>query len=74
MIATGQCYRVVRPFGRGSGPLSACLPGDPPPPVTIKEVPEGQGYSLVVAFRLAAKLAKWPFGLVLEPVAHEVVP
>jgi len=72
--AASAAYRVVRPAGRGSGPLSACLPGDPPPSYTIRAVEDGCGYSLEVAFRLAARLAGWRFGMVLEPVPHEVVP
>jgi hypothetical protein len=64
-------YKVVTP-DRTRGRKTS-LPGDPPPPVTIREVPQGSGYPLQVAFRLAARLAGWPPGLVLEPVAHEVV-
>lgn len=42
-----------------------------PIPVNVTEVNDG-GTSLTQAFRKAAKLAGWPRGLILEPVAHEV--
>lgn len=45
----------------------------PNPTVNVYEVEEGVGTSLSTAFRYAAELAGWPRGLILEPVAHEVV-
>lgn len=64
-------YKVVQPV-RKDGRRVALL-GEPQPPITVQEVPQGSGYPLEVAFRLAARLAGWRRGLILEPVAYEVV-
>lgn len=54
----------------GSQPTGHHRPS--PIPVNVSAVKDG-GASLTQAFRAAAKLAGWPRGLILEPVAHEVV-
>lgn len=60
-------YKVVQPVGRQRSRFLADAPA-----ILIREVTEG-GEDITTAFRRAAKCAGWPFGLVLEPVAHEVV-